>query len=269
MKVNSENIKFSSKNILFILSVVSIFFLTSCGSTRPATYFDDPAYSKYENNGEQFEPIIQPNDLLSIVVSSINPEAAQMFNASRNTSQQSSSTSGGNTTRASGYLVDLEGYINFPVLGKIKAANSSKKLLIDKITTMLVDKKLLLDPIVDIRYLNYKVSVLGEVKDPSVLHVPSEKISLLEALSRAGDITIFGRRDDITLIREKNGVKETIKIDLTTNDIFNSPFYYLQPNDIIYVKPNKAKVASSTGAKAWIPVILSSISLAVILAINL
>ena len=253
---------------LSLLVVATVILLSSCGSTRNAVYFEEPSSVAFGNMGNDLEPIIRSNDLLSIVVGSVNPQAAEMFNSARNSGEQSS-TSSGNITRISGYLVDQEGFINFPILGKIAAAGQTKKAVRDEITAQLIKKKLLLEPIVDIRYLNYRVSVLGEVKNPSVLNVPSEKISILEALGMAGDITIFGRRDNITLIREESGVKRTRRIDLTTNDIFNSPYYYLQSNDILYVQPNKAKVASSTGTKEWIPVVLSAISLAIIIVINL
>jgi len=276
MKAQSEKRRFSTENkiskkrlFLFSLNMMILFLLlTSCGSTKNAVYFSDQHGETITEQQADLEPIIQSNDLLSIVVSSINPEAAEVFNVSRNNIEQSS-TSSGNTTRVSGYLVDQEGYINFPILGKIKAADKTKKDLRDLITGILNEKKLLLEPIVDIRYLNYKVSVLGEVKNPSVINVASEKISLLEALGMAGDITIYGRRDNVMLIREDDNIKRTIKIDLTSNEIFSSPYYYLKSNDIIYVEPNKAKVYSSTGTKEWIPVVLSAISLAIIVAVNL
>ncbi|MFS4491330.1 polysaccharide biosynthesis/export family protein [Maribacter sp. 2308TA10-17] len=247
--------------------IATSLFLVSCGNTKNAVYFNNPTSLAINNEIADLEPVIQSNDLLSIVVSSVNAEAADLFNLSRNNSDQSSLNSG-NTFKVSGYLVDQDGFINFPILGKIKASGISKKTLRDEITSRLVSEKLLLDPIVEIRYLNYKVSILGEVKNPSVLNVPSEKISLLEALGMAGDITIYGRRDNVTLIREENGVRRIRKIDLTSNEIFSSRYYYLQSNDIVYVQPNKAKVASSTGTKEWIPVVLSAISLAIIIAIN-
>lgn len=268
-KSNRRGIYFFTSRVFRFTSfiITAIFLLASCGSTKNAVYFNDSSNQVYGNELANLEPIIQSNDLLSIIVSSVNSEAADLFNASKDNADLSS-TNSGNTTRVSGYLVDQDGFINFPILGKIKASGNTKKSLRDEITSLLVNKKLLLEPIVDIRYLNYKVSILGEVKNPSVLNVPSEKISLLEALGMAGDITIFGRRDNITLIREEGGVKRIRKIDLTTNEIFSSPYYYLQSNDIIYVQPNGAKVASSTGTKEWIPVILSAISLGIIIAIN-
>ncbi len=268
MKTIKEHSIIKVNRFLKMLSVLSLYlFLSSCGSTNNAVYFNEPTNLIIGGKEANLEPIIQSNDLLSIMVSSVNPEAAELFNVSSGDVEQT--TNSGNISRVSGYLVDQEGFINFPILGKIEASGKTKKAVRDDITSLLVNKKLLLEPIVDIRYLNYKVSILGEVKNPSVYNVPSEKISLLEALGMAGDITIFGRRDNITLIREENGIKRTHRIDLTTNEIFDSPYYYLQSNDIIYVQPNGAKVASATGTKDWIPVILSAISLAIITVINL
>ena len=242
--------------------------LSSCGNAKNATYFNTTSSNRtYTDINQNLEPIIQKNDLLSITVSSANPEATEIFNVQSNLVEQSS-TSAGNTTRVSGYLVGRDGVIKFPLLGEIEAAGKSKKVLREEITQMLVDRKLLIEPTVDIRYLNYKISVLGEVKNPSVLTIPSEKISILEALGLAGDITIYGRRDNVTLIREEEGIKRMRTIDLTTNEIFNSPYYYLQSNDIIYVEPNKSRIASSDIAIQWIPVILSAISLGIIIAFN-
>ncbi|MGJ8735338.1 polysaccharide biosynthesis/export family protein [Zobellia laminariae] len=257
------------RSLLFSLNIITgLLFLVSCGSAKNATYFNKDANMAFANRSENLDPIIQKNDLLSIIVSSINPDAAKMFNVANDAVAQSS-TNAGNTTRVSGYLVGQDGFIRLPILGKVEAVGKTKNLLREEITTLLINRKLLLEPIVDIRYLNYKVSILGEVKNPSVLTIPSEKISILEALGLAGDITIFGRRDNITLIREENGVKRMRIIDLTSNEIFSSPYYYLKSNDIIYVQPNNAKVASSSGIRDWIPVILSAISLTIIAVINL
>ncbi|MGS0525296.1 polysaccharide biosynthesis/export family protein [Zobellia nedashkovskayae] len=261
--------KSKRRSLLFSLNIITgLLFLVSCGSAKNATYFNKDANMAFANRSENLNPIIQKNDLLSIIVSSINPDAAKMFNVANDAVAQSS-TNAGNTTRVSGYLVGQDGFIRLPILGKVEAVGKTKNLLREEITTLLINRKLLLEPIVDIRYLNYKVSILGEVKNPSVLTIPSEKISILEALGLAGDITIFGRRDNITLIREENGVKRMRIIDLTSNEIFSSPYYYLKSNDIIYVQPNNAKVASSSGLRDWIPVILSAISLTIIAVINL
>ncbi len=247
----------------WLLGAVAI-LLNSCGSTKETTYFYETPNIKFINNFENLEPVIRSNDLLSISVSSVNPEATEIFNVS-NVSPVRSSTVSGTTAQVSGYLVDQDGFIRFPVLGKIQAAGKSKKELREEITKELIDRKLLLDPIVDIRYLNFKVSVLGEVKNPSVLTIPDEKISLLEALGLAGDITIYGRKDNVVIIREEEyGVKKLTRLDLTSKEIFDSPYYYLKSNDIVYVEANKKKVASTSMTPQWFAVILSGLSLMVI-----
>lgn len=260
--------KSSNRLAGFFSLTILLAFSSSCGSVKDATYFNSTDSVAYPKEVQNLEPIIQENDLLSITVSSINQEATKIFNF-QNDNVIQSSTNAGNTTIVSGYLVDQDGYIRFPILGNIKAANRSKKALREEITKTLIERELLLEPIVDIRYLNYKISVLGEVKEPSVLTIANEKISLLEALGLAGDITIYGRRDNVTLIREEEGgMKRIRRIDLTTNEIFNSPYYYLQSNDIIYVEPNKSKVVGSSLATQWVPVVLSAISLAIITITN-
>ncbi len=254
----------SSKNFhSIILKLVLVISLTSCVNVKKATNFHDVPDSEFRMTMENLEPVIKENDLLSISVSSLNPEATEVFNAS-NVSVTQTSTATGTTTQASGYLVDQEGFIRFPFLGKIKAAGKSKQALREEITMELADRKLLLEPIVDIRYLNYRVSVLGEVKDPSVLTIPSEKVTLLEALGLAGDLTVYAKRDNILLIREEENVKKLVRLDLTSDEIFTSPYYNLKSNDIIYVEANKAKVASTSNVNQWLPIILSSLSLAVI-----
>lgn len=264
-KRNSINvIKSPHFNILkFLVVILLAFQFSSCVNTRKATYFNDVGNTSFLENFKNLEPILHENDILSIAVSSLNPEAAEIFNVANLTATQTSSSTG-TTTQASGYLIDREGFIRFPLLGKLQAAGKTKKELREEITKQLVDKKLLLEPIVDVRYLNYKVSVLGEVRNPSVLTIPNEKVTILEALGLAGDLTIYSKRDNVLLIREEDGVKKTHRIDLTTDEIFTSPFYYLKSNDVIYVQPNKSKVASASRTTQWLPVVISALSLLII-----
>jgi polysaccharide export outer membrane protein len=147
------------------------------------------------------------------------------------------------------------------MLGNIKAAYLTKKQLKDTITGLLIKKNLLYEPIVSIRYLNYKVVVLGEVARPSVINVPGEKIALLEALGLAGDLTPYANRNEILIIREDEaGKRITKRLDLSDKDLFTSSYYYLKSNDIVYVAPNKAKAASTSTTKQWLPVVISSMS---------
>ena len=144
-----------------------------------------------------------------------------------------------------GYLVDTNGDIDFPILGKLHVAGLTRLQLTDMIKQRLIDEDLIKDPIVTVQFLNYKVSVMGEVNRPGSFNISGDRITLLEALSMAGDLTIYGRRDRVAVIREKDGKRTILMHDLRSSDIFNSPCYYLQQNDIVYVEPNKAKAGQS------------------------
>lgn len=266
MKTSMPYPTFSMKCMASLLVLIVLF--TSCGNMKKATYFYDiPDITYRVQNVEDLEPVLHKNDLLSISVSSVNPEAVEIFNVSKVVATQYSTVSG-TAAQGSGYLIDQEGYIRFPILGKIEAAGKTKKMLREELTNALESKELLIDPIVDVRYLNFKVSVLGEVKNPSVLTIPNEKVSLLEALGLAGDITIYGNKENVSLIREENGMRKLRRLDLTSGEIFNSPYYYLKSNDIVYVEPKQSKVVESSVVKQWIPVMLSAISLAIIAIVN-
>lgn len=209
------------------------------------------------------EEKIMPNDILSISVSSLNPEATEVFNTP-NTPSSNNATATATTTQTTGYLVNTAGYIQFPIIGNLMAAGLTKNSLKEELTKTLIDRKLLMDPIVDIRYLNYRVTVLGEVARPTVVTVPSEKISLLEALGLAGDLTIYARRDNVMIIREENGERVITRINLNADDLFNSPYYFLKSNDIVYVEPGKTKVASTSRVNLWLPVVFSIMSFGII-----
>lgn len=214
------------------------------------------------NSIDNLEPVIQKSDLLSITVSSPNAIASQPFNTTVTVSTQSI---GYTSTQASGYLVDQDGFIDMPMLGRIKAAGLTKQGLKESITKLLTDSKYLLYPVVSVRYLNFKVTVLGEVARPMVINVPDEKINILEALGFAGDMTIYARRDNVTLVREEQGKRIVKRLDLNSEKLLSSPFYYLRSNDIIYVEPNKAKVSAASNTRTWLPAILSGLSLAAVI----
>ncbi|HET7002054.1 MAG TPA: polysaccharide biosynthesis/export family protein [Puia sp.] len=246
----------------FIL-IVLILFSTSC-STKKVIYFDGvkdvTIKSKFPPN---IESLIQINDLLSITVSSANPAASAIFNAPNESTPTTTSATFGNTLTI-GYLVNLNGDILFPVLGKIHAEGLTKSQLQALLTKQLVETKQLIDPIVTIRQLNFRVSVLGEVAKPGVYTTPNEKISLLEALSFAGDITIYGKKDNVMLVREdEKGDKLIVRIDLTSSSLFTSPYYYLKSNDVIYVEPNQNREKKERFAQVT-PIILSVVSLLII-----
>lgn len=247
---------------IYIILVICVYNV-SCIDTKKALYFTDQKDSTFRSSNIAQAGLIQPNDLYSISITSPNPEASAMFNI-LNTSGTTTMTSTGAATNSNGYLVNSEGFIELPLLGSIKAAGLSKKDLTKNITQLLKDKELLLNPIVTIRQLNYKVTVLGEVAKPSVLAVPSEKISLLEALGLAGDLTIYAKRDNVLILREEGDQKIIKRINLNSTELINSPYYYLKSNDIVYVEPNKTKIASSGNSRLWIPIVASTVSLLII-----
>jgi polysaccharide export outer membrane protein len=253
--------KFYKWNNSLLIVVISL-LLSSCVNTRKAVYFNGLNDGTINSNTPVPETVIQNNDLLTISVSSLNPDASAIFNAP-NVYTYSLNGISGNTLM--GYLVSTGGTIEFPILGTIKAAGLTKEQLKQAITKKLVDQKLLTDPIVSVRFLNFRVTVLGEVNHPAVIPVPNEKISLLEAIGLAGDLTIYARRDNVMVIREdENGNKEIKRIDLNSTELLSSPYYYLRSNDIVYVEPNKARVASSGRGQIWVPAVLSGLSLVAI-----
>jgi polysaccharide biosynthesis/export protein len=237
---------------IFLYSIIYFSFIisiVSCGTNKQVAYFDNIQSGTIPAPTTNVDVPIQKNDILSITINSLNPEATAVFNTSNR------------PTEALGYLVNEDGFIQFPIIGNIRAIGLTKKQLSDQITKLLIDQKLLVDPIVNIRHLNFKVTVLGEVARPTVINVPSEKISLLEAIGLAGDLTIFGKRENVLLIREKQtGEKEIFRINLNNDQIFRSQLYYLQPNDVIYVEPNQAKVASASTTRQWLPTVFSALS---------
>ena len=242
---------------LFLLLLINV--LSSCSSTKQATYFSNASDTTILTRLDDAETLIQKNDMLSVYISSLNPEASAVFNAPNSQATTTSTTTG--SASAGGYLVNTDGNIQIPILGNIKAAGLTKKQLKADITNSIIDKKLLIDPIVTIRHLNYEVTVIGEVSRPTVINVPNEKISLLKALGIAGDITVFGKKDNVMLIREVEGKRRVKRIDLNSNNFLSSPYYYLQPNDIIYVEANKYKVTNANRNQQLLPTILSGLSI--------
>jgi polysaccharide export outer membrane protein len=242
-----------------LLPSITLFSFLSCTTTKNVAYFQDltdttKIYSQLSSGN--YEIKIQPDDIIEILVNSINADAAAPFNLGNMTptgipsSQVTLGTSvskpgaGGNgRENGGGYLVDKEGNIDFPILGIIKAGGLTTPQLKELLKAKL--DKYLQDPIINIRLLNYKVTILGEVGRPSTYSIPSERITVVDAIGMAGDLTIFGKRENVLLVREENGKRNFIRLNLTSSSVFQSPYYYLKQNDIVYVEPNKSKVAST------------------------
>jgi polysaccharide export outer membrane protein len=243
---------------LFYTLFLLVLIATSCGSKKDILYFQNiESFPLDTIDSAKYQLRIVPNDNLLITVSAHNPAAAEPFNSINLTG---SFTSG---LEWKGYLVDERGEINFPVIGKITIGGLTKveaeKLLGDKIAHYIAN------PVINIRFINYKISILGEVNRPGTYTINDEKISLPEAISLAGDLTIYGQRQNVWIYRMENGEKRYYTVDLTSPSVFYSPYYYLQQNDLVYVEPNKARAGSSTYNQS-LPLIFSAISILVTVA---
>lgn len=251
------------QTILKKLTAIIILYLliSSCANKRELTYFQS---SSLENDIEKVDITnsyvakIQKGDIISVVVSSLSPEASAMFNP-----YSSSSASNSSASSPSGYLIDEEGFISIPLIGKLKLEGLSTKLATDLITQKL--EKYLQQPTVNLRILNFKISVLGEVVRPSVYTIPNEKITLPEAIGLAGDLTIYGIRTNILIIRENNGKREFTRIDMSKRDFFNSPYYNLHANDVVYIEAINSKFSGSNSTSRLLPIIISGLSLIAVL----
>jgi polysaccharide export outer membrane protein len=263
-----------SKIVMILL--FSGILLTSCYNSKKAVYFNNIQDTTLSNTLSGVEPVIQTNDLLNITVTSLNPEASMVFNTPNITmpvtavSSGTTSSSAGSygTPQLMGYLVNSDGTIKFPVIGPVKVAGLTKRQLESLLTDTLANRKLLVDPIVTARFLNFRVTVLGEVARPTTLNVANERISILEALGLAGDLTIYAKRDNVLLIREEGDKRIVKRIDLNSNEILTSPYYYLKTNDVVYVEPRKDKIAATSRTQQLLPIILSAASLIAVVTLH-
>ena len=224
-----------------------ILMLGSCASSKKVAYFQNAVDGVVAQSEGLYDAKIMPKDILTITVSTTNPEAATPFNLTvsntLNSTGQMYSSSGVLQT----YLVDNDGDIDYPVIGTIKVAgltkNECQELVKSKIKAFLAEEE---NPIVTVRMSSYRVTIIGEVRSPGVIPVGTEKMSILEALASAGDLTIYGKRDNVMLIREEaNGQKTIHRLNLNDANIISSPYYYLQQNDIVYVEPNGVQAKNS------------------------
>ena len=245
---------------------IIILSICLCACSRNIAYFNDlngTAYSEVIQNRP--DPEIQPNDLLSITVSSLNPESNILFNNGVLQTIGGASSAVATTRSNEGYLVDANGEINFPVLGSVTLGRLTKEQATAKMTLEI--KKSVKNPIVNIRLLNFKITVIGEVSRPSTFTIPSDRISVIEAIGLAGDITAYGKRDNILIIREKYNTRSTFRINLESKEGFKSPVFYLQQNDVIYVEPIKTKALATNGIISYLPLFSLLFSILGIIAI--
>ncbi len=229
-----KSVKFTLFSLLLVVLIT-----TSCASRKELVYLQSGSNTK---ELVSYEPVLQPDDVVMIVVSSENPEVAAPYNLKAIT-VQGDTENGIGAQRMQTYILDKEGKIEFPLLGTISLSGLTKTQAVAKLKELLKDH--VNDAIINFRILNFKITVLGEVQKPGTYPVSSERITLLEAIGMSGDLTIYGNRTNVLLIREKNGTKTMERIDLTKSDFLNSSAYYLSQNDVVYIEPNKTRINSS------------------------
>lgn len=246
-----------NKISLFLLLIV-IFY--SCSGKRNLVYFSDLDLNsdQWKNVVSNGEPVILKNDVLAITVNTTSPESNVLFASSQNVEIING------VYEKPGYRVNLEGSINFPVLGKINleglTINQAQNVLEQQLN------KLTKNAIVNIRFMNFRVTVIGEVNHPSTFTITNDKVNVIEALGLAGDMTAYGKRENVLLIREVNSVRTMARINLNSQDVLSSPYFYLKQNDVIYVEPDKAKAYDVSKSNRMMPLLIAGLSALAIVA---
>jgi polysaccharide export outer membrane protein len=246
---------------------------TSCLSYREMVNFQD-GESLGRNGGDIIPPVpsltVRTDDLLQVTINSYNQEEALRFNIVSNQSQVQLSAQGANTATLAdplGYRVDSRGEIDLPVIGPISVSGRTLEQIRDTVHARVKATGYLKDLNVQVRFLSFKVTILGEVNSPGTYTIPSQKINVLEALGMAKDVTMFSRRDNILVVREEEGKRMYGRVNLKSKELFNSPFYYLKPNDVLYVEPHKSKVLSAPDpASRYLGIVLGIATLATLIA---
>lgn len=241
-------------------ALVLIILSASCAPRRNLVYFSDMIEKNTDSQviPANTEPKIQPNDLLSITINTLSTESNMMFSATSNNINKNG------FFEKEGYRVDKEGIINFPVLGRVNL----KGLTIEQAQKTLVSQlnKFVKDPIVNMQFMNFRITVIGEVNSPSTFNVPNEQINLLEALGMAGDLTPYGKRENILVIRETDGKRSIVRLNINNRAILNSPYFYLKQNDVIYVEPDKSKSLEYSPNNRLMPLVVATISAVAVLS---
>lgn len=255
---------------LLIGTAVLGILLVSCSAQKRVWYLQDAQPFTPEQIAENGQIRIKPLDRLTIVVNSKDPELAVPFNSatSYNSLTGANVSSAASSQALQMRTVDEEGMLDMPVIGKIECKGKTRSELAQEIADKIREGGYISDPTVNIQFADMKISVIGEVARPGQYDITNDRISLLDALSLAGDLTIYGVRSDVKVIREENGVRTTASLDLTSQDIYDSPYFYLQQNDVIYVKPNKYRAQAgeiSQNRSFYISLISTAVSVATLI----
>ena len=255
------------------LLFAALLSLSACNTSKKILYVQNMPFDSLVAVERAAEIKIQPQDQLSIVVTSRDPELSLPFNLPRaNVQLGSASVSSASNNGILGYTVDASGNIDFPILGELHVEGLTRKELSVLVKERLVSSGLLKDPVVTVEFMNLYISVLGEVANPGRVTIQKDRITLLEALSQAGDLTIYGKRDGVIVIREDGDDRISYKVDLRDVSLFTSPAYYLQQNDVVYVEPNAVRAGQSTinensmkSVSMWISIASFLMTLAVLI----
>lgn len=252
-KISKNDMKRHNHVPMFLLlAIVAVMALSSCGSSKKVVYFQDLEPGKSEVELPVVRAItVRPEDKLSIIVNSRDPQLTDLFNLPYVTRQLGQSLredyNAGTNSGVSGYTVDANGEIDFPVLGKIYVAGKTRQEIAETIKGELVKDNLVKDPVVTVEFMNLCISVLGEVNNPGRFGIDRDRVTVLDALGMAGDLTIYGNRNDVLVLRQEGEAQRVYTIDLTSGrQVYSSPAYYLQQNDVVYVKPNEVRARQST-----------------------
>lgn len=259
------------KKLQIITISAFLLLLIGCSSQKEIAYFNGLNSNSADSINKKFYKIhearICPGDMLSITVTGLDPLAVAPFNLPLVSYATPGSEQLYSAPTLQSYLVDINGNINFPVIGTIKVAGLSKSQAIKYINEQL--SPYLKNAIVTIQFMNYKVTVLGEVFRPGQYAISNERITILDALGLAGDMTIYGKRNNVLITRENNGKLEFVRLNLNSDEIFKSPYFYLQQNDVIYVEPNSVKSIGSQNISLYLSAVSTLVTtVAVILSIT-
>lgn len=242
----------------FIILAAATALAVGCASSKQILYFQDIDDRNLEKLSNEYEAVIKKDDRLVIVVSGPDKTVTAPYNLTLGEMTTGYSASGNPEQSTLSYLVDPEGNIDFPILGKIHVEGMTRNDLVNYLTAEI--GKDVKEPIVYVSFKNYKITVLGEVRSPGTYTFDSEKVNILQALGRAGDLNLTAQREGILLIREIDGLQTHVNIDLRNSDILESPYFYMQQNDVLYVPPSATRVMTATTATGIWSTILSSIT---------
>lgn len=258
-----------TSNVKGLLVLIAV-GITSCSAPKNITYFKDIPDSVRQTEIQQATystPLIQSDDILQVTIQTLDPAATALLNQSTGAAPVGNNqTAAPAVSPVSGYLVDKDGYVVLPLIGKVMVQGKTTDSAREEIKTKAA--AYYKDPVVNVRFANFKVTVLGEVNKPSTYVMPNEKVTLLDALGAAGDLTIYGKRENVLLIRNKEGKKEFVRFNLNQSNLFASPYFYLHQGDVVYVEPNKAKVASTDFTQVKRISIMASVLSLLIVAVS-